>query len=362
MSKPIEGQEKYIDIITQIDENYKVMKNMRPLNPDAVGRYLEEFSISTSHSSNAIEGNSFTYDETRLLLKEGVASSARSFAEHQEIVGYKEGFDFLYDALKQNLPLGEELIKQIHSKVLLGKQSLAGKYRETQIYIGDMFNVTFTPCEPRFVPEKMREYVVGLQKDMAENIKIKDRNETPAWVSLFHNLAKHHIEFERIHPFTDGNGRTGRLMLIYEMISTGLLPVDIRYSERSRYYAALKEYEVKAKYSIRPESKTESMAKLLAESELRSMLAWTKMFADFIVDDSAKKKEKIEINPLRVYKEDEKSVFIKRRADDGESKILETLPKNQIQIKNNYVVAAEIGLITEKSLQRPNQTNRKIKL
>jgi Fic family protein len=281
MSKPIENQEKYVDIIAQIDENYKIMRNMRPLNSDAVKRYLEEFSISASHNSNAIEGNSFTYDETRLLLKEGVTSSARNFSEHQEIAGYKQGFDFLYEALKRNEFIGEDLIKQIHTRVLLGKNA-AGEYRKEQIYIGDMFNVTFTPCEPGLVPDKMKKYVEKLKNDTQENLKIKEQATISAWYDLFRNLAEHHCEFERIHPFIDGNGRTGRLILTYEMIFLGLLPIDIRYQERARYYAALKEYDSKAKYSARSESKTDNMAKLLAESELRSMTVWNKMFADFI--------------------------------------------------------------------------------
>lgn len=96
---------------------------------------------------------------------------------------------------------------------------------------------------------------------------------------MFHNLAKHHIEFENIHPFVDGNGRTGRLLLIYEMISLGLLPVDVRYEERDRYYAAISSYRDKEKYSTRPKSKTEGMAKLLAESELASMKIWLSIYS-----------------------------------------------------------------------------------
>jgi Fic family protein len=281
MSTPTETQAKYQDIINEIDRHYKIMKSMRPLNSDAVKRYLEEFSISASHNSNAIEGNSFTYDETRLLLKEGVTSSARSFEEHQEIVGYKKGFDFLYAALKNNQAISEALIKKIHQFILSGQEN-AGQYRQEQVYIGDMFNITFTPCPADLVSDKMKEYAEAIQKDMEVNKSIKENDVAPDWYSLFNNLARHHIEFEKIHPFIDGNGRTGRLLLIYEMIYTGLLPIDVRYEERSRYYAALKDYDIKAKYSSRLESKTEGMAKLLAESELKSMGVWNEMFKNFI--------------------------------------------------------------------------------
>lgn len=270
----MEEQQKYIDIIQAIDECYKRMNKIRPLSESEVKYFYDEFSISTSHNSNAIEGNTFTYDETRLLIKEGITSNAHSFREHEEIVGYKQAFDFLYNAVKDKQIITEDFIKQIHAFVLRSNEE-AGKYRTIQNYVGDMFNIKYTPCSPIEVPDKMKAYVSDLECGLKENQKYVEEND---WTSLFHNLAKHHIEFEKIHPFTDGNGRCGRLLLTYEMISIGLLPVDIRYEERARYYSALSAYDDKVKYSTREESKTENMAKLIAESELRSMNAWLKTF------------------------------------------------------------------------------------
>lgn len=277
MSK-MEEQEKYIDIIKEIATDFRIMKNIRPLKQSEVNYFYDEFSITASHNSNAIEGNTFTYDETRLLLKEGVTSSARSYKEHEEIVGYKQAFDFLYKALKESRKVTEDFIKELHSYVLRGNEE-AGSYRTIQNYIGDMFNVTYTPCSPSVVPKKMKSYVEELQKDMEKYVSIKEQEEVD-WVSIFHSLAKHHIEFEKIHPFIDGNGRSGRLLLTYEIISMGLLPIDIRYEERTRYYSALSSYDDKAKYSINPTSKTDKMAKLIAESELRSMKVWISIFGE----------------------------------------------------------------------------------
>lgn len=153
----------------------------------------------------------------------------------------------------------------------------AGQYRRIQNYVGDPARIKYTPCPPSEVPTRMREYVNKLQADMAENVKIKEQSDYD-WSRVFHTLAQHHIEFEKIHPFIDGNGRTGRLLLTYEMLSMGLLPVDIRYKERAHYYAALSAYDSKSKYSTRENSKTEKMANLLAKSELRSMQAWINTF------------------------------------------------------------------------------------
>lgn len=272
----MEEQQKYVDIIAEIDVCYAKIKKARPLSDGELRYFYNEFSISASHNSNAIEGNTFTFDETKLLIEKGIVSGAHSLRESEDIIGYKHAFDFLYEALKQKQPVTEELIKKIHSFVLRG-DSEAGKYRTIQNYVGSLSRIVYTPCPPAQVPEKMRVFAEEMQADCNRNAEFVADGRLN-WFDLFHNLAKHHIEFESIHPFIDGNGRAGRLLLIYEMISLGLLPVDVRYEERDRYYAAIKAYADKEKYSTRPESKTEGMAKLLAESELTSMRIWLKIY------------------------------------------------------------------------------------
>ena len=274
----MEEQTKYIDIIQTISECFQKMKNVRPLSAEEVAYFNREFSISASHNSNAIEGNTFTYDETKLLIEQGIVTGAHSLRESEDIVGYKQAFDFLYDAVKKEQLITEDFIKAIHAFVLRGDEE-AGQYRKIQNYIGSITRVVYTPCPPSQVAAKMRDYVADLAKDMEVNIQ-KARLGELDWVEIFHNLAKHHIEFEDIHPFIDGNGRTGRLLLTYELICMGLLPVDIRYEERERYYAGIKAYRDKEKYSTREDSKTEKLAKLLAECELQSMKIWLQTFAD----------------------------------------------------------------------------------
>lgn len=272
----IEEQQKYIDIIGEIDNSYALMKKVRPLTGSELKYFNNEFSISASHNSNAIEGNTFTFDEA-LLIEKGIIIRAHTLRHSEDIVGYKQAFDFLYESVKEKKPITEEFIKQVHGFVLRGDEE-AGKYRSTQNYVGNLTRIVFTPCPPTQVPEKMKAYVAEVQADCKHNAELAEQGQFN-WVELFQNLAKHHIKFENIHPFVDGNGRTGRLLLIYEMISLGLLPVDVRYEERDRYYAAISSYRDKEKYSTRPESKTEGMAKLLAESELASMKIWLSIYS-----------------------------------------------------------------------------------
>ena len=277
MSKKMEEQQKYIDIIDEIENSYALMKQVCPLMASELKYFNNEFSISASHNSNAIEGNTFTFDETKLLIEKGIVTGAHSLRESEDIVGYKQAFDFLYESVKEKKPITEEFIKQVHGFVLRGDEE-AGKYRTIQNNVGSLTRIVYTPCPPAQVPEKMKAYAEELQTDCKHNVGLAEQGQFN-WVDLFHNLAKHHIEFENIHPFVDGNGRTGRLLLIYEMILLGLLPVDVRYEERDRYYAAISSYRDKEKYSTRPERKTEGMAKLLAESELASMKIWLSIYA-----------------------------------------------------------------------------------
>lgn len=291
--------EHYVDIIEQIEKNYSIMRSMRPLPKSGVDYFVEEMGITITHSSNALEGNTFTFDETRLLLEKGITSTARTFHEHEEIVGYKSGYDFLYEALKCNQSIDEDFIKKIHSHVLHGKES-AGQYRTIQNYIGSLTKVVYIPPAPMQMLTEIKGYVAELKADLEQNRALFEKEKVD-WEKIFHTLAKHHIEFEKIHPFIDGNGRTGRLLLTYELLSMGLLPIDIQIEERTRYEAAFKHFDVKSERSTRPESKTEKMAALFAECELKSMIIWNKIFIDYQkskdISENVSKEKTAEIKP-----------------------------------------------------------------
>ncbi len=287
MSKTMDTQEKYIDIVARIDAHYETMRGMRPIRESAVKRYYDDFSVAACHNSTAIEGNTFTIDETYLLLREGVTSSSHSLKEHNEILGYGKGYWFVYESLKNGEPISEEFIKAIHKRAVFSEDH-AGQYRDVDVVIGSMMTdrVDYAPPSFSAVPDAMKEYVARVNEELKNFADMKTR-KTVDWNRLFHMLADHHCRFERIHPFEDGNGRAGRLLLTYEIISLGLLPVDIRYAEKARYYAGLKSYDTKTQYGTRPESKTEGLAKLLAECELRSMEWWLKMFTGYVQNADA---------------------------------------------------------------------------
>lgn len=282
MSKPMGEQQKYSEIISEIDANYKKMKCVRPIPVAAIKRYKDELNILSSYYSNAIEGNTFTYDETRLLIKDGVVSSARTLRENEDIIGYSLAFNSLYESIKQNESISEDFVKRLHALVMRGDE-YAGKYRDAQVYIGNAIEISYVAPSSSLVAELMLQYVFGVQSDIEKNLHLISNANEQKWIELFTSISSHHIEFERIHPFFDGNGRTGRLLLNYELLRYGLLPINITPELRARYSATFGRYEKKEKYSTRSEeSKYEGMAKLLAECELASMNSWKTMFDNFL--------------------------------------------------------------------------------
>lgn len=273
-------REKFKIIVEKLDERFKKIKNARPLSRAESDYFLKEFAVSFTHNSNAIEGNTYTFDETRMLIERGIVAGSRSLRESEDIIGFKQAVDFMYAAAKDRVLPDEDFIKKIHSFVLRGDDE-AGKYREIQNYVGSLTRVVFRPCSPDKIAENMCDYVKTLKEDFLI-VDSETKKDNIDWLKIFNILAEDHIRFERIHPFIDGNGRTGRLILSYQATFAGLLPVDIRYEDSERYFAAFKAYEKKSEYSLRAESKTEKLALLLAERELAAFDIWLDVFSQKI--------------------------------------------------------------------------------
>jgi len=281
MSKPIDKQPKYVEILAKIDTAYHTLNKLRTVIPlAALKRYREEADILSCYHSNSIEGNTFTYDETRTLIKDGATSPRRTMREHNDIVGHSRAFWVLFEAVDKCKVVDEAFIKELHTMVLQG-DDYAGLYRDANVYIGDSIKVSYTAPDATRVPILVSELAPRIEADIKENTR-KVREHKIDWANLFLNIAGHHIEFERIHPFFDGNGRTGRLLMNFELIRYGLEPLNITLENRTRYNAAFAGYESKSEFSTRSESKYERMAKLLAECELTSLEACLKMFEPYL--------------------------------------------------------------------------------
>ncbi|MGN8718949.1 Fic family protein [Holdemanella porci] len=225
--KPVDGRLKSKEnLLRQIDRKKMELDSRRPLTEGEVARLNEEFIVEYTYNSNAIEGNTLTLRETDLVLR-GLTIDKKPLKDHMEAVGHKEAFDFVRELVKNNVPISESVIKQIHYLVLADKKEDRGVYRRIPVYIMGAQN---EPVQPYLIAPKMEQLLMDFANSK-EHIVTK--------------LARFHIEFESIHPFIDGNGRTGRLLVNLELMKAGYPPIDIKFTDRLAYYNAFDEYHVK---------------------------------------------------------------------------------------------------------------------
>lgn len=225
--KPEDGRYRAVEeLLAAIDRKKGELDLRRPLTEGEVERLTEEFVIEYTYNSNAIEGNTLTLRETDMVLR-GLTINQKPLKDHMEAVGHKEAFDFVQDLVKDKVPLSEQVIKQIHYLVLVDKKDDRGVYRRVPVRI---MGAQHEPVQPYLIQPKMEQ--------LLENYK----NSTG---HIILRLARFHIEFEGIHPFIDGNGRTGRLLVNLELMKAGYPPIDIKFTDRIAYYNAFDEYHVK---------------------------------------------------------------------------------------------------------------------
>ena len=230
--KPSDDRIKKIkSLLPLIDEKIKWLKEKRPLTEGEVARLNEEFLVEFTYNSNAIEGNTLTLRETDMVLR-GLTIDQKPLKDHLEAIGHKEAFEYVSSLVGIGEPLTERIIKDIHYLVLSDKKDDCGVYRKIPVRI---MGAAHEPVQPYLILPKMEQLIVDLNSSN-ENIVTK--------------LARFHIEFESIHPFIDGNGRTGRLLVNLELMKAGYPPIDIKFTDRIKYYQAFDEYHTKGDLSV----------------------------------------------------------------------------------------------------------------
>lgn len=230
--KPIDGRttryqrndSSYAELFAEVDALKAKIDKRRPLTQGELQRLREEFLIEYTYNSNAIEGNTLTLQETALVL-EGVTIDKKPLKDHLEAVGHRDAFLYVQDLIKDKVPFSESIIKQIHTLVLMDRPEDRGVYRRIPVRIMGAYHV---PSDPILVPEQMEDLIA----EFAGNKKLHP----------IERAALFHLKFESIHPFVDGNGRTGRLILNLMLMQAGYTPINVKYSDRKRYYEAFDSY------------------------------------------------------------------------------------------------------------------------
>ena len=223
--KPMDGRCGRTGILLEIEKKRERLAEMRPLTPAEVERLAQEFMIDFTYNSNAIEGNTLTLKETALAL-EGMTIDQKPLKDHLEAVGHRDAFLYVQDVAKQELPLSETVIKNIHALVLMNRPDDKGVYRRIPVRIMGAYT---EPVQPYMIEPRMTE-LLSVNEERKNTMTDIER------IALFH------LEFEGIHPFIDGNGRTGRLILNLDLIRNGYPPINVKFTDRKRYYDAFDAY------------------------------------------------------------------------------------------------------------------------
>lgn len=184
------------------------------------------FEVDYAHNSTAIEGNTLTLIETKVLLEDEISVGNKSLREIYEVVNHNKAFAYVKKCISENKQLDENIVKDIHS-ILMENILVGGVYRNVEV------RITGAKHKPP-APSEMYYQI----KEFFSNINSKsDLNpiELAAWT---------HAEFVKIHPFIDGNGRTSRLIMNYQLLRNEFLPVSINTEDRLEYFNLLEEYAV----------------------------------------------------------------------------------------------------------------------
>ena len=182
--------------------------------------YMEDILVRIAHHSTAIEGNTLTQAETISILIHNFIPRDMSEREYYEVKNYRKVFNTLLEADRK---ITTELIKKYNKDIMENLHDLNGKFKTTQNLI---LGAEFEPTKPYLVPFEIEDWCNNL------NYRLDNAKTNEEKVEI---IMDQHIKFEKIHPFNDGNGRTGRLLIIHSCLKEDLEPIIIPKEEKGKY-------------------------------------------------------------------------------------------------------------------------------
>jgi Fic family protein len=211
------------DRTAEIDAIKQEIDKYRPLSPYIISMLKEYFRIGLTYSSNALEGNTLTETETKVILEDGLTIGGKTMREHFEVVGHSQAYDFMWEKA-HNDQFSENDIRILHHLFYYRiDESNAGNYRTVPIFVSG------TDFE---FPKALE--IAALMNDFLQNIPQLKKQYHPV-----HFVALLHIHLVTIHPFIDGNGRTARLLMNLALLQSGYVITIIPPIMRSSYISAI---------------------------------------------------------------------------------------------------------------------------
>lgn len=211
------------DRMAEIDSIKHEIDQYEPLSPYIMSMLKEYFRIGLTYSSNALEGNTLTETETKVILEDGLTIGGKSLREHFEVVGHSQAYDFMWKKAHDD-QFSEDDIRTLHHLFYYRiDESNAGNYRKVPIFVSGT----------DFEFPKASE-ISPLMSDFFQNIPQFKKQYHPV-----HFAALLHIHLVTIHPFIDGNGRTARLLMNLALLQSGYVITIIPPIMRSAYISAI---------------------------------------------------------------------------------------------------------------------------
>ena len=221
-------------LLQQIDSIKSALDTHRPF-PDHVVKQLKDYyRIGLTFTSNAIEGNTLTESETKVVIEDGITIGGKSLREHNEAIGHANAYDHIYSLLNRTITEDDVLFlhKLFYQQI---NTEIAGKYRQR--------NLIITGTD--YLPPDYSE-VHAIMKRHIESINGNAKDKHP-----LEHASDLHAEFEAIHPFIDGNGRIGRLLLSIMTMKNCHSPVIVPPARRAEYITGLQKTNKGDVYTLR---------------------------------------------------------------------------------------------------------------
>ncbi len=271
-----------LPIIAQVNATKKQLDAIRPLPQEVEGRVMQKLRLEWNYHSNAIEGNKLTRGETYTFLMQGLTAKAKPYKDHQDIKGHNKGIDFLFDLVKDQRDLTEGDIRDLHKIILVEpykNPALTPDGQETTRLI-QLGQYKTQPNFPKTATGEIHYYAMPEETPfmMAELVDWYNKARQNEKIHPSVLAAFVHHRFVEIHPFDDGNGRLGRMLMNLILIKRGYPPVIIKQEKRDEYYSVLSQADNK---EYKP------LVEFFAESLLDSMNLYLKAARGESIEDDA---------------------------------------------------------------------------
>ena len=194
------------------------LKSKRPIDEISLKKIEENLKAKYIYNSNGIEGNTLSLMETNLIIEHGVTIKGKSLKEHLEVKGQEYALNFLTEVMNQKEEISLRMIREFNSLVMVNG---GGTFKTLP---NEIIGANFKTSPPHLVEEHLNKLIENFHSSNEDIIK---------------KVAIFHADFEKIHPFPDGNGRTGRLLMNFELMKEGFPITIIKKEDREDYYNAL---------------------------------------------------------------------------------------------------------------------------